>query len=245
MKTQNPGPQEAGSPTLGAPLAIALLALGALLFLNSAFFVLKEVRVTGIRRLSEAEVLVIAGLDVRTNVFRVVPKSVCDKLGKDPRIRSAVVERRLPSTVTIRIEEREPLYAIPYAEGLAAVVGTDGIIMADSPDPMDVPRIIGVKASNLLLGGRVTHPRISAAAEFHRLAAPEVRSRISEVDMSREAQITMYLSGGVIVELGGHESARRKMEALSFVLADGDRRRKKIARINLHNPDSPTVRWTN
>lgn len=229
----------------GFRLAVAIVALAAalLMFINSGFFVLRAVEVTGCRHLTRAEVLMLAGLDRPVNTLRVSPQAVCENLERDPRIATAVVARRLPGTFIVQVTEREPLFALDY-RGNEALVGADGVVLATGSGNQ-IPRVTGVECGELRTGQRIREPLIQAACGFLRSASPSLLARATRLDLSTPSQITLHLSGSIAVILGGTEDARRKIEALDLLLADCARRNRKPSVINLSVPESPTVRWAN
>lgn len=233
---------DSGAPRLGLALSLVVIALGALLFLNSGFFDLDEVHVTGLTRLTRAEVLALAGLEKPVNIFKVVPGVVCRKISSDPRVRAVKVERRLPGKVSIHIDERVPLFGIPYG-GELILIGSGGVVLPSDPGLDSLPVALGLEPKPYRLGERVTDAGVLAVVDLLTQASPEILDRISEIKVGRQDEITMCLSGGVIVDFGGAGFARRKMEALAILWADSLRRNKKLAHVNLHSPESPSVRW--
>lgn len=229
----------------GFRLAVAVIALAAalLMFINSGFFALRAVEVTGFRHLTRAEVLMLAGLDRPVNTLRVSPQAVCENLKRDPRIATAVVARRLPGTFIVRLTEREPLFALDY-RGDEALVSADGVVLARGSGNR-IPHVSGVECGELRTGQRIKEPLARAACAFLRSASPSLLARVLSLDLSIPTEIKLHLSGNIEVILGGTEEARRKIEALDVLLADCARRNRKPSVINLSVPESPTVRWAN
>lgn len=240
--TPRRGNSNMNAPGLGPALALVIIALGALVFLNSGFFDLKDVTISGLKRMTRAEVLALAGLERPVNIFKVAPRAICRKMGGDPRVRAAVVERRLPGNVNIRVDERAPLFGIPLP-GQLVLVSDDGVVLPADPEIVNIPIVAGLKQTAYRTGEKAADPRLVAAGDFLRNASPELLARISEIDVERQDQIRLYLSGGVVVDLGGSDFARRKMEALAVLLADSIQRDKRLVQVNLHSPENPSVRW--
>jgi cell division protein FtsQ len=73
---------------------------------------------------------VLKALDVArgTPILAVQPDRARQRLETLPWVRSATVERRLPDTVLVRLEERQPL-ALWQHEGKQVLVDTDGVVV--------------------------------------------------------------------------------------------------------------------
>ncbi|WP_320041083.1 FtsQ-type POTRA domain-containing protein [uncultured Desulfobacter sp.] len=89
--------------------------------LQSPLFDVKTIMIDGLDRVSRDEVLARTGLDKPGNFFELQPERLEKKLKAHPWIRMAMVKRKLLSTISIKIEEQEPL-AIVSIENLADIV---------------------------------------------------------------------------------------------------------------------------
>lgn len=81
----------------------------------------KTIMIDGLDRVPRDEVLAWTGLDKPANIFQLQPDILEKKLNTHPWIRLATVKRQLLSTISIKIEEQEPL-AIVTIENLADIV---------------------------------------------------------------------------------------------------------------------------
>lgn len=89
--------------------------------LQSPPFDVKTIMIDGLNRVTRDEVLALTGLDKPANIFELQPNMLEKKLNTHPWIRIATVKRQLFSTISIKIEEQEPL-AIVTIENLADIV---------------------------------------------------------------------------------------------------------------------------
>jgi cell division septal protein FtsQ len=174
---------------VGVPLG---LYQGYMALMRSDYFVLSALHLEGHQRLSRDEVLLIAGLDGRRNIFTVDADRIAQRLRQNPWITEAEVELDLPRTARIRIVEREPagwLFA-----GTLYRVDTDGfVIEPGTVAELQGPLITGLEPTTRaelgrdelanrrgFAGGRVRQaldlarsyeaallPRVDALAEIH------------------------------------------------------------------------------
>lgn len=89
--------------------------------LQSPLFDVKTIMIDGLDRVTRDEVLARTGLDKPGNIFELQPAKLEKELKTHPWIRLATVKRKMLSTVSIKIEEQEPL-AIVTIENLADIV---------------------------------------------------------------------------------------------------------------------------
>jgi cell division protein FtsQ len=89
--------------------------------LQSPLFDVKTIMIDGLDRVTRDEVLARTGLDKPGNIFELQPAKLEKELKTHPWIRLATVKREMLSTVSIKIEEQEPL-AIVTIENLADII---------------------------------------------------------------------------------------------------------------------------
>ncbi|HLQ95372.1 MAG TPA: FtsQ-type POTRA domain-containing protein [Pseudogracilibacillus sp.] len=86
-------------------LIIFLVLISILIYLQTPLSEVKDIEIEGNQVLSEEEVLEISGLEFDANIWGVSKKKVLKKLRDNPVIDSAKIERKLPQTVQLQIEE--------------------------------------------------------------------------------------------------------------------------------------------
>ena len=89
--------------------------------LQCPLFDVKTIMIDGLDRVTRDEVLTRTELDKPANIFELQPNMLEKELNTHPWIRTARVKRQLFSTISIKIEEQEPL-AIVAIENLADIV---------------------------------------------------------------------------------------------------------------------------
>ena len=74
---------------------------------SSPRLALRTVKVSGLRRATEHELLRLAGVAPGTNLWSLDPAAVAQAMGAHPWVRSVEVTRGLPDTLQLRVEERD------------------------------------------------------------------------------------------------------------------------------------------
>jgi hypothetical protein len=104
---------------------VAMMSLGAIYthdaIVQSPFFAVTRIEVSGNHRVIREELLARAGLNRETNLFELHLPAVVKKLERHPWVARATVKRQLLSTLKITIEEEQPL-AIVTIENLPDII---------------------------------------------------------------------------------------------------------------------------
>ena len=134
---------------------MALLSLGAIYLhdavVQSPLFDVKTIDISGLDRVSRSEVLTRTGLDMPANIFDLRLDALEKQLTDHPWVSNARVKRHLTSTLSIVIEEHQPL-AIVTIENLAdIIINTQGVPFKEydpgEDDLNTLPVISGVDLS--------------------------------------------------------------------------------------------------
>jgi cell division protein FtsQ len=218
--------------------SLFLIAIPVLLIVAFAIatytpmFHLREVRIEGATTLSRGHVLQLAGIGPGTNVFHLDTDAAERSLQTDPWIASAAVERDLPGTVVIRIQERAPVAQASVGSTRAALAA-DGVILPGA----SIDGLPEVRAS---VGELPEDVRTGAA---YALAAigPIVRARISAVVAQPSGALVMDLAGDLTVRYGTAGEDAAKAAALRAVLAWAANQHVSLRDVDLTVPQAPSA----
>lgn len=111
-------------------LFIGAMSLGCIYIhdavLQCPIFDVKTIMIDGLDRVTRDEVLTRTGLDKPANMFELQPDMLEKELNTHPWIRMATVKRHLLSTLSIKIEEQEPLAIVTIENLTDIVINTQG-----------------------------------------------------------------------------------------------------------------------
>jgi cell division protein FtsQ len=176
---------------------------------------------------------VLAALDVKRGspILGFDPHEAKLRLEQLPWVRQATVERRLPDTVFVHLEERTPM-ALWQKDGKLTLVDRDGAIIpgADPARFGQLPQIIGE-------GAPANAPAILAITA----AEPDLRARVAAMSFVGGRRWTVIFDNGAEVQLPEQDIGRAwakfaAMERTQGVLAHD------VANIDLRLPDRTVVR---
>jgi cell division septal protein FtsQ len=182
--------------------------------IGSSALAVRSVVVRGNSRLSTPDVEAIVG-DIRgESILRVDLDRYRQRLLDAPWVSSATLWRVLPSTVGIQIVERTPMVIARQEELLYLVDDTGTIIDEFGPRyrAFDLPVVDGLLPAAAAAGGTVDAARLKVTAQFLDAigAAPEFRSRVSQVDVTDAHDVVAILgTDPAMLHLGDREFVER------------------------------------
>ena len=217
---------------------LALVTLPVLLLAGFAaatytpLFRLRDIHVEGTQSLRPGEVITRAGIGSGTNVFHLDTGSIVTALEADPWIRSATVERHLPGSVVITVQERTPI--------ARALVGTSSTVVAGDGTVLPGAAATGLPEIRASVGELTDDDRTAATAALEAIP-PVVRARVSAVVAEPTGSLVMDLAGGLTVRYGVGGDQVAKATALRSVLAWASRVHVALAQIDLSVPQAPSA----
>ncbi|MGM0644369.1 MAG: cell division protein FtsQ/DivIB [Thermodesulfobacteriota bacterium] len=245
-------------PVMGLA-CIVLTASLALIFLHDFvvqmhFFDVAAVTVKGNSRVPDYEIIELAGIKQDSSVLGLNLFSVEKRLGTHPWINNASVERKLPSGISIRIQEQQPL-AIVKIENLADIlINTEGMPFKEYSPQTDrlsaLPVISGLELTRVrdryMFNSRLFN------SVFDALNQPDL-TKIKHIEADRNTGITVTGKNSdtgprpereaVSLKLGFSNYAE-KVELAGKIETYFEKRfeRKIISSIDLFNPDHIIVK---
>lgn len=185
------------------------------------WFAADRVEVAGARLLAPHEVVHASGVRIGVNVWT-DPAAWEAALERHPVVASATVERRLPSTLRIRIVEKRP---VAFLGGtLRPATGTGEILPVDPARvPVDLPIAGTAPDTASRVRDRAT---LALLAEAARLADadPMLMARVSEVRLGRDGATRLVMAAPRAEVLLAAGAAEPRLSQLRATLADVDRR---------------------
>ena len=208
-------------------LVLALAAGGWLVLWSSALGVSK-VSVTGVARLSSAQVSDRADIVRGTPLARLDTSAVADRLSSLPAVESVEVVRSWPRSVQIRVRERTAAAVQPRGPSWVLVDRAGVAFATQARRPKGLPTISApVDAGPAAL---------RAALDVLEVLPVAVRDQIRQVRAADAEHVTMRLSRGRTVLWGSTERNRRKASVLVVLLS------RRASVYDVSAPDIPTTR---
>jgi cell division protein FtsQ len=191
--------------------------------------VVKQVTLEGRQNAPLEELRRALGVQRGDPILAFSPQAAKERLEANAWVAQADVERRLPDTILIRIQERQP-YAIWQNNGAISVIDKEGRVISDRIDEFGLlPWVVGAGANQ------------HAAQMIDLLrTVPELRDRAEALIRVGNRRWNIRLRSGTEIRLpeGLEEAALRRLQEQQRAMALLDR---PVAVIDLRLPDKLTV----
>ncbi|MFD4406427.1 cell division protein FtsQ/DivIB [Nocardia sp. NPDC058499] len=187
---------------LWAVPAVALVLTFAALAWFSPMLSVREVRIEGAGAIPEDRIRELLQIPDQGSILRIDTAAMAQRVASIPKVRSARVQRVLPSTVRVRIEPRTPVLYYDTAEG-AHLLDADGIEYAIEPAPIGVPKLETEKPGS-------ADALTRAAIAVVRVLPPELTVQLDSVRAETVSDISLTLRDGRTVLWGSSEDGERK-----------------------------------
>jgi cell division septal protein FtsQ len=193
---------------------------------KSDFFRIENVLVQGASQPVEQEIRAAIG-DLETegesNLFFLDTTEAEVRIEQLPRVRDAKIQKELPRTLTVTVEERTPLVA-GLAGGLFWL--DEHGVLIDRASSREVaasrlPILTGLRGSRFVPGMQLDQPGLAETLQTIRFLQendPDLASRFAEWHLNTQNEIIGIMKPGVEVRFGAGDPLQR-LPALSAVLA--------------------------
>jgi cell division septal protein FtsQ len=220
---------------LAAGAAAFLCAVGGTGLARKALqppgFTLRWIEVSNEALLSRSEIVSLAGVRIGDNLLTASLGRIRERLCAHPDIREAVVRRRVPGTILIRVYERMPLAAVycppPGSHGEGSppqrrVLDEEGVVLSWRKERSNraLPMLMGLRVGALHAGDRLCSPAAKRALAVVKQCRESELCRqldLVAVDVSDPANCVIRSPSIQEIRLGNENIADR-LRLLSYIL---------------------------
>jgi cell division protein FtsQ len=231
-RTANSGSAPAGRgspPGRHQPWRAAFFALAAVAIvvgvgwalLDSRFFVVRSVTVTGTHLVTGAEVRSAAAIPPGLPLIRVNSATIAHRIERIRQVQSARVSRDWPDGVTITVIERRAVQAVWSGQGYQLIDKYGVVVESASRRP---PALPSLELSAVPGSGPVSVPELrgspaeyAAAVVLHELPRYLGRSVVS-MQAPSATEVTLRLAHGITIVWGGTDRAAQKSRELAVLM---------------------------
>ena len=208
-----------------------------------AVYVLRveQVRVTGLRSLSARDVVRASGVRTGERILWLRLTEAERRIEKIPAVANAVAERSLPSTVVIRIHEREPIARLDGAREL--VVDSHGVVFRARGEPV-APVLYAWKARRTRKGAAGVEEGARLDERSHRVldAIPRFPTalRVNVRKIVVAPSVVLTLRGGTQIRFGSINDLEAKAQVAQAIL--GKEQGRPVEYVDVRSPTVPVSR---
>ncbi|WP_297985337.1 FtsQ-type POTRA domain-containing protein [uncultured Campylobacter sp.] len=133
-----------------------ILVVGIICFLLSPFFNIKNINVKGNEKINENEIISLSEIKLEENTFKVNQRETEKLIKQNAYIDKVLIKRKLPNTIEITVEEREPSYILNFANAYV-YISSQGYLLEITNQQLNLPVITGYETSeeNIKVGNRL------------------------------------------------------------------------------------------
>lgn len=197
---------------------------------QSDYFNVKEINISETHFLSEKYIVKLISVAPGMNIFKIDIEKISKTLVNEPSIKKIKVERRLPKTININIQERMPFAVLISTEKY--LLDDDGFIVKKidfKKDTKGYPLIKGIKKIKYNIGDRVASERFLKGLEVLKNLANSGLYDLRDiffVDMSDMRRISIKMTNGTRLNLDANniENEVSRLKTISKLLKKDKRR---------------------
>ena len=202
-----------------ALVAVAIVATLGWALLGSKLLIVRSVQVTGTGPLvSRAEVLRAARIQPGLPLIRVNAAAVAARVERIQQVQSATVSRSWPSTVTIVVLPRTPVFAVASAGGYALVDAFGVTVRQSVTRPPALPLLTvgapGAPPAGSLRGSQAVRAAARVLAEL----PPPVAHQVRLVLAASASAVSVRLTDGIVVVWGSPRRGAQKARELLLLM---------------------------
>jgi cell division protein FtsQ len=168
------------------------------------------------------KIISLSGLQTGNNIFYIKASKGSDKIMGDPYFTSVKISRKLPSSIVIRVVEREATY---YAskDNKFAVIDKNGILLEVKADisNMKLIKLDGFDMKKSTVGKQIVGSDERQIQVIETLAgmesAKDFMAGLASLDLTNPGAINIY-SGQICIKLGTTEDFEKKLNTAANIL---------------------------
>ncbi|MDK2784162.1 MAG: cell division protein FtsQ [Bacillota bacterium] len=225
-------------------LAFVLLMGAAAGLMRSPYFAVRSVEVVGTRQVKSEEIQALTGIKPGVNIISLRADEVARAVAGHPWIKSIQLIRHLPGRVVLKVEERRPLFLVPYRTSFLEVAG-DGVILAVRPDltGQALPLITGLNIEReVRLGQRLPGEVVQDISRCLQGLPADFLAKVAEIHRDAAGEFTLYTLSGQQILLGRPVDLDRKLALVNGTLAELRAQGQVAATIDVRNGTEAVVR---
>ena len=227
-------------------LLFVLMVMTLAVLSMTVFFNAETIEVSGNTRYTVEELLEKGELKIGQNLFRLDKFKVMDRLKTLPYVKEVHIDRKLPNTLSITIEENQPVVWVPMGESQVALLNEEYRVLefASLPAPVSeeeeeltepiatvspingVPQLTQVTATDLVVGETALFGETDYTGFLKRLydafsAQEELEwSSVTEVQFFARYDVKVLYKEHVTVDFGTLDQTDTKLQLAAYLLKE-------------------------
>lgn len=196
-------------------LLILFIGLGfGAYFVRQPGFAFGSIIIEGSDKVTNKDVMQIAGAQTPVNLFVISPWKVERALGHDVRFEKVDVSYNWPGIMRVQITERRPAVYLACSYNGYAKVDYNGVVLEVSNGIKDAnaPVLSGIVTGNIYFGDKIKDEPVLKVLEFLSKLDRDAVAKISEVVVDSQNNVKLQMQFGYPILLGNVNELMGKLE---------------------------------
>lgn len=208
-------------------LSLFFILISVIIYIQSPLSHVKSIEVVGNNFVDEEEIKKLSQIDEETNLWKIKLSDVASLVKENPFIKSAVITRKLPSTLSIEVEEYAVIGYVENNDSFYPVLENGKQIDYENRYMLgDAPLLLHFSDSKMLQ---------TIAKQLNKLPDNILRL-ISEVHWTPESEnkhkVELFMNDGYLVK-GSIRNLADKMEVYPSIVAQLEPNQKGVIHLNV------------
>ena len=244
------GNQKAEPSRKGRLFSVLLAAAAAtalFLVLYYLVFTVRQVDVTGNRQVSAEEIIRRSGIRRGTPIFSLNREEIERGIEQNPNLKFRYMEKELPGTVTLAVQEREACCWMVW-NGILYTMDKQRMVLYETEDltvrPAELVQVDGLKVRS---GARVGQRLVLESREqesvftnlFLEMKVLSCTAMMESADLSNLNSLLLTTRDGYTVSLGTSQDIHAKLRSMLLTREELIRRKEYGGVINVSLPETP------
>jgi cell division protein FtsQ len=211
--------------------SIALIVAASYTFaMKSSFFNIKNLSVSGNKKLTEERVLLYSGIAMGDNLIKLDKDEVKLNLKSEPYIESVEVQKKLPSGVVLKIVEKKDILVIDGEKKI--YLDSKGEVLSLGADfkSYPVPILEGMEVKSAVISKQIEYKNDIDGESFSELMKGLgdliLYDSLSSVKILENGEAELYFGPGQVVRFGELKDVEYKLSYLNEILKDLEKKDK-------------------
>jgi cell division protein FtsQ len=229
----------------GVSLALGILLAAYRVIGSTTFFRLKNIEVSSAKRLTQEEILALAGVEAGQDMARMNLKRMGEQLAQNPWVETVRIHRYFPDRLSITITEREPLAIVNM--GFIYYLDKKGTVfkVLNQGDKLDYPVVTGFSEEEMSSNPAGTREALKTTCELLGVLREKgafILADVSEIHYDTGYGFTLFTASGALPVKVGSGNFAAKVDRFARIYRDLMAQRASLHYIDLDYNDKIIVK---
>lgn len=226
-------------------LVSILFVMGIIIMImfKAGFFSINNIQVFGNEKTLKNKIILLSSIQEGENIFKISTRDAEKNISTLPYVKNAEVERKIPKTINIKVEERKPKIQFKNVSSFA-ILDKDGYILENADKRNEqLAEITGWSIENRIPGESIfadnqDDEKLNFIREIVNL---NIIDKLKYINMEDDDNINMVIFDEIEVVFGPINNIEYKLDLLTEVMKDIDRKKLKVKMILMNKGENPIV----